>query len=76
MKNVELYECPAERLFDMGLDVATCVRFMGWIAQKDRERFGVTPFGTALKAAVIAGENALEIAGRVGDEFLHKEGLL
>jgi hypothetical protein len=76
MTKVELCDYSAERLFDMGLDVSTCVRFMDWIVKKDRERFGDTSFGTALEEAVIAGESAVEIAGRIGDEFLQKEGLL
>jgi hypothetical protein len=73
MKTIELFELSAERLFDMGLDVSTCVRFMDWIAQRDRARFGDTSWGTALEEAVIAGESAVEIAKRVGDEFLQKE---
>jgi hypothetical protein len=75
-KTVGLYEYSAGRLSDMGLDVSTCVRFMDWIAKKDRERFGGASFGTALEAAVMAGEGTLEVAERVGDEFLRKEGLL
>jgi hypothetical protein len=71
-KNLELYEYSSDRLFDMGLDAATCVRFMDWIAKKDRERFGDTSFGAALEEAVIAGENALEVARHVGDLFFRR----
>jgi hypothetical protein len=72
-KTVELFDLSAEQLLDMELDVSTCVRFMDWIAKRDRERFGDTSFGTALEDAVIAGESAVEIAKRIGDEFLQKE---
>jgi hypothetical protein len=73
MKNVKLFELTAEQLFDMGLDVSTCVRFMDWIAKRDRALFGDTSFGTVLEEAVIAGKSAVEIAERIGDEFLQKE---
>jgi hypothetical protein len=76
MKNIELWKCSAEQLFDMALDVSTCVRFMDWLARRERALFGDTSFGTALEAAVMAGENALEIAKHIGDEFLQKEGLI
>jgi hypothetical protein len=74
-KTIELFDLSAEQLFDMGLDVSTCVRFMDWVAKRDRALFGDTSWGTALEEAVIAGESAVEIAKRIGDEFLQKEGL-
>jgi uncharacterized protein YjiS (DUF1127 family) len=73
-KKAELHELSAEQLFDAGMDVASCVRFMDWIAKKDRDRFGDTSFGTALEAAVIAGESALEIAERAADDYARKAG--
>ncbi|MDR1315703.1 MAG: hypothetical protein LBK13_02415, partial [Spirochaetales bacterium] len=65
-----------EQLFDMGLDVGTCVRFMDWAVKRNRALFGDTPFGTALEEAVIAGGSAVEIAEREADALLQKEGLL
>jgi hypothetical protein len=73
MKKIGLYERSAEQLFDMELDVSTCVRFMDWVAKKDRERFGDTSFGSALEEAVIAGENALKIAERAADDYWQEE---
>jgi hypothetical protein len=74
-KEVELFDLSAERLFDMGLDVSTCVRFMDWVAKRDRALFGGTLWGTALEEAVTAGENALETLERIGNEFLRKDGI-
>jgi hypothetical protein len=49
---------------------------MDWAVKRNRALFGDTPFGTALEEVVIAGGSAVEIAERIGDEFLQKEGLI
>jgi hypothetical protein len=49
---------------------------MDWIAKKDRERFGVTIVGAALEDAVMAGAHAMEVAERVANEYMEKEGLI
>jgi hypothetical protein len=61
MKKVELCGCSAEQLLDMGLDVASCVRFMEWIVEKERERFGETSYCRILNAAVVRGKTALRL---------------
>jgi hypothetical protein len=74
MKNIELYERPAEQLFDMGLDVITCVRFLKWSAEKERNRRGKTLLWFALEASVENMKNVLRKAGYDTDAYIVSGG--
>jgi hypothetical protein len=58
-----LDECEAGELFSMGLDVASCVRFLDWNADRHRKLYGKSSFAEVLKAGAAMLRVGLKAAG-------------
>jgi hypothetical protein len=58
----ELHKLSVAKLVDMGMDLASCVRFMEFLADRERKLHGETLFSLSVAKAAEAGREAVDLA--------------